>query len=150
MGGGLCAALGLPSPGDAWYFSGVQHGKSPRIGRFHHVALFFRRLPVIEVCHAADWYGNHNSVADKELPAVVKKLLSWRRKNHLSQRGAVEIMQARNFDVSLSTLQNWERSARKPGRIVSNALQEFLEENPKIDNPPRYAPGPKPGQKPRK
>jgi DNA-binding transcriptional regulator YiaG len=111
---------------------------------FHHAKPLLCRLPVIEVCHAADEYGNHNPVEDSELPIAVRKLKRWRRKNKLSQRQAAEVMKRSGFAMILSTLQGWERGYRQPGRIVAQALIDWLEANPVITDPPKYHPGPPP------
>lgn len=37
-------------------------------------------------------------------------------------------MQARNYVVSVRTLQAWERGARKPGKLATQALKTFLEQ----------------------
>jgi DNA-binding transcriptional regulator YiaG len=76
------------------------------------------------------------------LPQVVQRLIKWREKNHLSQRAAVEVMQARDCDVSIFTLQSWERGHRQPGKFTEKVLRRFLKENPVIPNPPSYRPGP--------
>ena len=75
------------------------------------------------------------------LPQVVQRLIKWRVKNGLSQRGAVETMKARGLDVSLYTLQTWEQGYRQPGRYAAQALNAFLKANPVIENPPQYRPG---------
>jgi hypothetical protein len=83
-------------------------------------------------------------VAVKEgLPLVIRKLIRWRAKNGLSQRGASEVMQARGLDVPISTIKQWEQGVREPGKLAAKAVRDFLAQHPTIENPPRYRPGPK-------
>jgi hypothetical protein len=77
------------------------------------------------------------------LPPVIKNLIRWRHRNGLSQRGAVEVLQAYGLEVSISGLQQWERGAREPAKLATKALSDFLARHPRIENPPRYRPGPK-------
>ena len=81
------------------------------------------------------------------LPPVIQRLIKWRLRNKLSQRGAVEVMMDRGLDVSLFTLQTWEQGYRNPGRYAAQALSAFLRDNPVIPNPPQYRRGPKPGKR---
>jgi DNA-binding transcriptional regulator YiaG len=72
-------------------------------------------------------------MSEEELPEqAVQQLVSWRQRNGLSQRAAVEAMQRRNFPVTLTTLEKWESGERRPGRIVTQALLRFLQEYPTI------------------
>ena len=77
---------------------------------------------------------------------MVLKLRAWRRRNELSQRAAAEVMNDRGFKLRLSTLQTWERGYRKPSELISWGLGKWLEENPRIENPPRYRSRPKFGK----
>jgi DNA-binding transcriptional regulator YiaG len=79
----------------------------------------------------------------KQLPMIVRRFVSWRKRNGLSQRAAVEVMREREFELGVSVLQNWERGHRKPNRFAEMALSAFLDRYPTIPNPPRYKPGPK-------
>src|SRR5689334_7084894 len=79
------------------------------------------------------------------LPPVIQRVIKWRLKNRLSQRGASEVMRRHGLDVSMYTLQGWEQGHRKPGKFAIQALNAFLRENPDIQDPPQYRPGPKPG-----
>jgi hypothetical protein len=96
---------------------------------------------VIQVCPPTQDLLPEGAVKEG-LPPVIVRLIKWREKNGLSQRAAVEVMQARGFDVSKSTLQKWE-TGTPPGKYSSRALQSFLKEHPVILNPPQYRPGPK-------
>ena len=51
---------------------------------------------------------------EEPVPQVIQKLIAWRRRNGLSQRAAVEVMQARDFPVTLTTLEKWEAGDRQP------------------------------------
>jgi DNA-binding transcriptional regulator YiaG len=77
------------------------------------------------------------------LPPVIKDLIRWRHRNGLSQRGASEVMQARGLDVKIGALKQWEQGVREPGSLAVKALRDFLKAHPRIENPPRYRPGPK-------
>jgi DNA-binding transcriptional regulator YiaG len=77
------------------------------------------------------------------LPPVIKDLIRWRHRNGLSQRGASEVMQARGLDVKIGALKQWEQGMREPGSLAVKALRDFLTQHPRIENPPRYRPGPK-------
>jgi transcriptional regulator with XRE-family HTH domain len=74
---------------------------------------------------------------------VIEELIEWRRRNRLSQRAASEVMQARQCPISINQIQAWEQSKRVPPRLETQVLQRFLVENPTIENPPMYRPGPK-------
>jgi hypothetical protein len=110
---------------------------------FAHRALprYLGRL-VIGVCRALPELLSRGLVKEG-LPPVIKNLIRWRHRNGLSQRGAVEVMQAHGLEVSISGLQQWERGARKPAKLAVKALRDFLAQHPRIENPPRYGPGPK-------
>jgi DNA-binding transcriptional regulator YiaG len=77
------------------------------------------------------------------LPPVIQRLIKWRLRNQLSQRGAVEVMMRHGLKVSRTTLQHWEQKVSAPNNLASKAIQDFLKQHPKIKNPPRYKPGPK-------
>jgi hypothetical protein len=77
------------------------------------------------------------------LPPVIQRLIKWRLRNNLSQRGAVEVMMKHGLKVSRTTLQHWEQKVSAPNNLASKAIQDFLKQHPKIKNPPRYKPGPK-------
>jgi DNA-binding transcriptional regulator YiaG len=77
------------------------------------------------------------------LPSVIKDLLAWRKRNSLSQRGAVQVMNERGFELTRGVLQGWEQGHRKPSRFAQQALTAFLVKHPRIENPPKFKPGPK-------
>jgi hypothetical protein len=81
--------------------------------------------------------------SEGRLPPVIKDLIRWRHRNGLSQRGASEVMQAHGLDVKIGALKQWEQGMREPGSLAVKALRDFLTQHPRIENPPRYRPGPK-------
>lgn len=68
----------------------------------------------------------------EEQREAVRMLVEWRKRNGLSQRESVDIMQARDFPVTLTTLEKWESGERRPGRIATRALLRFLREHPTV------------------
>jgi DNA-binding transcriptional regulator YiaG len=74
---------------------------------------------------------------------VVRQIIDWRKRNGLSQRAAVEVMRARGLRVSQSTLEAWEQGRNAPVQLSVPTLQSFLSQNPRIENPPVFKPGPK-------
>ena len=52
-------------------------------------------------------------------------------------------MMRHGLKVSRTTLQHWEQKVSAPNNLASKAIQDFLRQYPKIENPPRYKPGPK-------
>jgi transcriptional regulator with XRE-family HTH domain len=68
----------------------------------------------------------------------MKRLVAWRIRNGLSQRGAVEVLGRLDFgEIALGTLQKWEEEARAPGRFTAKCLSRFLDEHPVIKDVPR-------------
>jgi len=59
---------------------------------------------------------------------VIAKLKAWRTANKLSQRQAVEVMNAHGFPVALRTLQSWELSKKTPSQLRTNLSPLFLAE----------------------
>jgi len=68
----------------------------------------------------------------EEQREAVRLLVEWRRRNGLSQRASVELMHARDFPVTLTTLEKWESGERRPGRIAARSLLRFLREHPTV------------------
>jgi DNA-binding transcriptional regulator YiaG len=84
----------------------------------------------------------------KKLPMIIRQIRSWRFRNRLSQRAAVEVMRERGgFKVSESTLKAWEQGRNEPGDLAVQTLRAFLKAHKRIENPPVYKPGPKPRRK---
>ena len=79
------------------------------------------------------------------LPPVIRRLLAWRKRNQLSRRAALEVMKERGLTVSMHTLTAWEQGTRSPGSYSTQLLVAFLRKHPRIENPPYYPPGPRPG-----
>jgi hypothetical protein len=49
-----------------------------------------------------------------------------------SQRAAVEVMQERDFPVTLTALEKWESGERRPGKLTAQALLRFIDEHPRL------------------
>ena len=97
---------------------------------------------MIGVCPSASELIFRGAVKEG-LPLIIQRLIKWRLRNNLSQRGAVEVMMRHGLKVSRTTLQHWEQKVSAPNNLASKAIQDFLKQHPKIKNPPRYKPGPK-------
>ena len=79
---------------------------------------------------------------------IIRQIRGWRFRNRLSQRAAVEVMRERGgLGVSLSTLKAWEQGRNEPGDLAVKTLRAFLATHKRVENPPVYKPGPKPGRK---
>jgi DNA-binding transcriptional regulator YiaG len=73
----------------------------------------------------------------------MEQFVAWRKRNGLSQRAASEVIRARGLRISKSTIQDWEQAKRDPGEGWRYALETFIKQHPKIDNPPVYKSGPR-------
>ena len=51
------------------------------------------------------------------------------------------------LDVTLAALKAWEQGRNEPRGLAVNALRTFLAVHKRVENPPIYKPGPKPGRK---
>jgi len=51
------------------------------------------------------------------------------------------------LDVTIAALKAWEQGRNEPRGLAVNALRAFLATHNRIENPPIYKPGPKPGRK---
>ena len=72
-------------------------------------------------------------MSEEELPEqAVQMLVTWRKRNRLSQRAAVKVMQGLNFPVTLTTLSKWEAGDRQPGKLAAKALMAFLKRHPRV------------------
>jgi DNA-binding transcriptional regulator YiaG len=69
-------------------------------------------------------------MSEDELSEAVQKLVAWRQRNGLSQRAAVEYMQAHGLPVTLTALEKWEMGDRRLRGLAAHALLRFLEEHP--------------------
>jgi hypothetical protein len=70
--------------------------------------------------------GPPPSIRSQQLPEVVRKLIAWRRRNSLSQRNAVSVLQSHFFRVSLGSLASWEQGRRLPMPQSAHLLDELL------------------------
>jgi DNA-binding transcriptional regulator YiaG len=75
----------------------------------------------------------------RRLPAIIQAELKWREQtNRISQQQAVDVMKARGFPMTLSTLKKWEAGYLRPGKYASLALEKFLAEHAVINDAPVY------------
>jgi DNA-binding transcriptional regulator YiaG len=70
-------------------------------------------------------------MARKEPLPLIAELKRWRRVSGLSQREAVQALQAAGIPVTLYSLQAWEIGRWHPRAPVALALAEFLQRQPK-------------------
>jgi hypothetical protein len=72
------------------------------------------------------------------LSPVIKSLKRWRKANDLSQQQAIDVMAARGYHLSISTLRSWEQGVISQGHQAEFALRAFLEKYPAIEDAPQY------------
>ena len=70
--------------------------------------------------------GPPPSIRSQQLPEIVRKLIAWRRRNSLSHRDAVSVLQSHFFRVSLGGLASWEQGRRLPMPQSAHLLDELL------------------------
>jgi transcriptional regulator with XRE-family HTH domain len=70
-------------------------------------------------------------MARKEPLPLITELKRWRQQSGLSQRKAVQALQAAGIPVTLYALQAWEIGRWNPRAHVALALAEFLQKQPK-------------------
>jgi transcriptional regulator with XRE-family HTH domain len=76
--------------------------------------------------------GPPPSIRSQQLPEIVRKLIAWRRRNSLSQRDAVSVLQSHFFRVSLGSLASWEQGRRLPMPQSAHLLDELLTRFPVV------------------
>jgi DNA-binding transcriptional regulator YiaG len=76
--------------------------------------------------------GPAPSVQSQQLPEIVRKLIAWRRRNGLSQRDAVRVLQSHFFRISLASLTSWEQGRRRPMPQSARLLDELLTRFPVV------------------
>jgi transcriptional regulator with XRE-family HTH domain len=74
----------------------------------------------------------------KTVAPVIERLKAWREANNLSQAQAVEVLLAAGLPAKLKTLQGWEIGRHSPQPITAAALEQFLDQHPKITHPPPH------------
>jgi hypothetical protein len=75
---------------------------------------------------------------------IITQIRSWRLRNGLSQRAAVEVLHdLGGLEVSQSTLRAGVQGRNAPGQVAAQALRQFLASHQRIENPPVYKRGPK-------
>jgi ribosome-binding protein aMBF1 (putative translation factor) len=77
-------------------------------------------------------------VPRQNLPPIVKRLKAWRERNGLSRRVAAEVMSREGYSVTEEVIRSWEDERRVPTELTQKALEAFLDQHPRIKNPPRY------------
>jgi DNA-binding transcriptional regulator YiaG len=104
-----------------WRFNPFDPSFAPAVG------------PCLFHCDPCRFYDiADGEMAEEQLPEVVQRLVAWRKHNGLSQRAAVEVMNARHLPVTLTSLEKWEMGINRPGKLATHALLRFLEDHPTI------------------
>ncbi|SRR5258708_6418637 len=78
------------------------------------------------------------SRAHKRITSVIERLKSWREANNLSQSQAVEVLRSAGLPAKVKTLQAWESGRNSPQPITTAALEQFLDQHPRITHPPAH------------
>jgi transcriptional regulator with XRE-family HTH domain len=78
------------------------------------------------------------SRAQKTITPVIERLKAWREVNNLSQLQAVEVLRSAGLPAKVKTLQAWETGRNSPQPITAAALQQFLDQHPRITHPPPH------------
>jgi DNA-binding transcriptional regulator YiaG len=65
----------------------------------------------------------------------VHKLTTWRKRNRLSQRAAVAVLQKYYFHITFASLRSWEEGRRSPHPHTSAILEKFLNDHPTVPPP---------------
>jgi DNA-binding transcriptional regulator YiaG len=63
----------------------------------------------------------------------VHKLSAWRKRNRLSQRKAVAVLQKHYFHISFASLRSWEEGRRSPHAHTARILEKFLTDHPTVE-----------------
>jgi hypothetical protein len=63
----------------------------------------------------------------------VHKLTAWRKRNRLSQRAAVGVLQKYYFHLTFASLRSWEEGRRSPHTAA--ILEKFLNDHPTVPPP---------------
>jgi transcriptional regulator with XRE-family HTH domain len=78
------------------------------------------------------------SRAQKTITPVIERLKVWREVNNLSQSQAVEVLRSAGLPAKVKTLQAWEIGRNSPQPITAAALEQFLDQHPRITHPPPH------------
>src|ERR1700686_1513481 len=62
----------------------------------------------------------------------VHKLTAWRKRNRLSQRAAVAVLQKYYFHLTFASLRSWEEGRRSPPPTTAAILEQFLNDHPTV------------------
>jgi len=65
----------------------------------------------------------------------VHKLTAWRKRNRLSQRAAVAVLQKYYFHLTFASLRSWEEGRRSPHPHTAAILEKFLNDHPTVPPP---------------
>src|ERR1700736_1856788 len=65
----------------------------------------------------------------------VHKLTAWRKRNRLSQRAAVAVLQKYYFHLTFASLRSWEEGRRSPPPHTAAILEKFLNDHPTVPPP---------------
>jgi DNA-binding transcriptional regulator YiaG len=55
----------------------------------------------------------------------VHELTAWRKRNRLSQRAAVAVLQKHYFHITFASLRSWEEGRRSPHPHTAEILEKF-------------------------
>ena len=74
----------------------------------------------------------------EEPTPLVKKLMEWREKNHLSQRQAAAVLQRYGCPISETAVRAWENGRRVPRARMEKAVEAVIDQHPTITDAPRF------------
>jgi DNA-binding transcriptional regulator YiaG len=60
---------------------------------------------------------------------------AWRKRNRLSQRAAVAVLQKYYFHLTFASLRSWEEGRRSPRPHTAAILEKFLNDHPTVPPP---------------
>jgi hypothetical protein len=60
---------------------------------------------------------------------------TWRKRNRLSQRAAVAVLQKYYFHLTFASLRSWEEGRRSPHPHTAAILEKFLNDHPTVPPP---------------
>ena len=75
------------------------------------------------------------SIEKVALAPSVHKLTAWRKRNRLSQRAAVAVLQKYYFHLTFAWLRSWEEDRRSPHPHTAAILEKFLNDHPTVPPP---------------
>jgi transcriptional regulator with XRE-family HTH domain len=69
---------------------------------------------------------------------IMQKLKAWRKKNGMSQRSAVKVLNDGGVKLPLATYQKYEGGFLNPGRWALAAIERFLDDHKTVTDPPTF------------